>query len=204
MERVDAPHPRGTLVLAAPGRIGHPDRPLIVRAQFFLMPSRLTLLGSVCLTGPDGPLQRRASQQRRVALLAVLASSTSGQVSRDRLLGLLWPDRDERTARHLLADSLYVLRQTLGDDAITATGDTLRLSPDAVWTDVAEFRRALADERWEDALALYQGDFLDGFMVRNACDFDQWAVGERTRLRELAIRAARALAHSLEKCDRMP
>ncbi|HET7372309.1 MAG TPA: BTAD domain-containing putative transcriptional regulator [Gemmatimonadaceae bacterium] len=137
-------------------------------------------------------------------MLAILACSTGGQVSRDRLLGILWPDRDERTARHLLADSLYVLRQTLGDDAVTATGDALRLSPDVVWADVAEFRRALADERWGDALAFYQGDFLDGFMVRNACDFDQWAVGERARLRELAIRAARSLAHSLEKCGRMP
>ena len=204
MERLDALQPRGTFVLAAPRRIGRPDRPLIVRAQFFLMPSRLTLLGSVCLAGPDGPPLRRASQQRRIALLAILASSPGGQVSRDRLLGILWPERDERTARHLLADSLYVLRQTLGDDAITATSDALKLSPEVVWTDVAEFRKALADERWGDALALYQGDFLDGFMVRNACDFDQWAVGERTRLRELAIRAARSLAHSLEKCGRMP
>lgn len=163
------------------------------------MPSRLTLLGSVCLTGPDGPSLRRASQQRRIALLAMLASSPVGSVSRDRLLGILWPERDERTARHLLADSLYVLRQTLGDDAIISTGEALRLSPDVVWSDVAEFRQALGDERWADALALYHGDFLDGFLVRNACDFDQWAVAERARLHDLALRAALSLADSLEK-----
>ena len=122
---------------------------------------------------------------------------------RDRLLGLLWPDRDERTARHLLADSLYVLRQTLGGAAIVATADSVRLSPDMVWTDVAEFRRALDDERWSDALTLYRGDFLDGFFVRNAVDFDQWAMSERARLNALATRAASAQVSALEKAGRV-
>jgi hypothetical protein len=89
-----------------------------------------------------------------VALLALIASAAEGSIGRDRLLGLLWPDRDERVARHLLADSLYVLRQTLGDGAIVATADSVRLSADFLWTDVAEFRRALAEERWSDAVAL--------------------------------------------------
>jgi DNA-binding SARP family transcriptional activator len=167
------------------------------------MPPRLALLGPVCLSGPAGPSARRASQQRRLALLAVIASSPSGSVSRDRLIGLLWPDRDERTARHLLADSVYVLRQTLGDGAIVASSEALRLSPDLVWTDVAEFRSALANERWSEALELYRGDFLDGFYVRNAADFDQWAHAERTRLRTLATRAASVLASALEKTGRI-
>jgi len=90
---------------------------------------------------------RRAVQQRRLALLALIAASPGQSISRDRLLGLLWPERDEHSARHLLADSLYVLRRTLGDDAIVASGESLRLSPDLVWSDVVEFRTALADER---------------------------------------------------------
>ena len=167
------------------------------------MTSRLALLGSVRLTGPAGACVRRVSQQRRIALLAVIAASPDASVSRDRLLGLLWPDRDERSARHLLADSLYVLRQTFGEDAIVASAEALGLSPDLVWADVAEFRRAFADERWCDALALYRGDFLDGFFVRNAADFDQWAHGERMRLRTLATRAASALARGLEAVGRL-
>jgi DNA-binding SARP family transcriptional activator len=152
----------------------------------------------VSLAGPDGASARRASQQRRIALLALIASAPGGSITRDRLLGLLWPDRDERTARHLLADSLYVLRRTLGDAAIVTTADAVRLSPDHVWSDVAEFRRALEDERWSDAVALYRGDFLDGFYVRNAVDFDQWAASERARLNTLATRAASAQVSALE------
>ena len=160
---------------------------------------RLELLGPVSLTGPRETSLRRASQQRRMALLALIASSPGGSMSRDRLLGLLWPERDERSARHLLADSLYVLRNTLGDGAIAATGEVLRLAPDVVWTDVVDFRRALAEERWSDALHLYRGDLLDGFFVRNAVEFDQWLFAERERLRSLATRAASTLAHSLQK-----
>lgn len=161
----------------------------------------LTLLGRVGLSGPTSPLLRRALQQRRVALLALVATSPDACVSRDRLLGVLWPDRDERTARHLLADSLYVLRQALGDSAIVAEGESVRLSASAR-VDLVEFRRALAEERWADALDLYRGDFLDGFFVRNAPDFDQWALTERTRLRDLATRAGTTLARSHEKAGR--
>ncbi|HEV7387730.1 MAG TPA: BTAD domain-containing putative transcriptional regulator [Gemmatimonadaceae bacterium] len=167
------------------------------------MVNSISLLGPVSLTGPKGKSLRRASQQRRIALLALVASSPGESISRDRVLGFLWPDRDERTARHLLADSLYVLRQSLGDRAITTSGETLRLSPDVVWIDVVEFRRALTDERWSDALQIYRGDFLDGFFVRNAVDFDQWAMSERDRLREVATRAASRLVDALIATGRL-
>ena len=168
------------------------------------MTNRLTLFGPVCLTSTAGDARsiRRASQSRRLALLALIASSPGVAIARDRLLGLLWPDRDERTARHLLADSLYVLRQTLGDDAIVARGETLRLASDVVWTDIVQFRKALAEEQWSDALRLYHGDFLDGFHVRNAVDFDRWALTERDRLRALATRAASTLVNELDRAGR--
>jgi len=172
-------------------------------SRLFDMPSRLALLGPVSLTGPRGPLMRRASQQRRIALLSLLAGSPGGSLGRDRVLALLWPERDERSARHLLADSLYILRQALGGDAITASSETLHLSADLVWTDVAIFRRALAERRWSAALELYRGDFLDGFNLRNAPDFDQWAMMERASLRASAARAASAAAESLERDGRV-
>jgi DNA-binding SARP family transcriptional activator len=146
---------------------------------------------------------RRAAQQRRIALLAILASAPGGSISRDRVLGLLWPESDERAARHLLADSLYILRGALGADAITASSETLRLSADIVWADVIELRTALAKARWADALELYRGDFLDGFNLRNAPEFDQWASAERARLRSSAARAAAALAETLERAGRL-
>ena len=133
----------------------------------------------------------------------MLASSPGGSLSRDRVLSLLWPERDERNARHLLADSLYILRQTLGRDAITASSDALHLSADLVWADVAVFRCALTERRWTAALEVYRGDFLDGFNLRNAPDFDRWAMTERAYLRASAARAASAAAQALERDGRI-
>ena len=110
------------------------------------MQNSLALFGAVALTtggAVDASVARRASQQRRIALLALLATAPGESISRDRVIGLLWPDRDERSARHLLADSLYILRAALGDEAIVASGETLRLSPEHIWTDVVAFRTAL-------------------------------------------------------------
>src|SRR5690606_2119744 len=45
-----------------------------------------------------------------------------------------------------------------------------------------------------DAVALYQDDFLTGFGVREAPEFDEWALTQRERLRELALRAFHRLA----------
>jgi len=138
-----------------------------------------------------------------MALLTLLASSPRESVSRDRIVGLLWPESDERTARHLLADSVYVLRRALGAGAITASGDELRLSAKHVRADVADFRQALAERRWADALSLYRGEFLDGFLVRNAPEFERWASSERARLHTDAIRAASSHSLALEHDGRM-
>lgn len=44
------------------------------------------------------------------------------------------------------------------------------------------------------AIALYRGDFLDGFYVRGAPEFESWVLAQQARLRELAIQALHTLA----------
>ena len=60
----------------------------------------LRLLGGAMIEGPEGPLGGRASQRRRLALLSLLARGRDRPVSRDKLLGLLWPETDSDRARH--------------------------------------------------------------------------------------------------------
>ena len=43
-------------------------------------------------------------------------------------------------------------------------------------------------------MALYRGDFLAGFYVREALDFETWMLTEQARLRELVIQALHTLA----------
>ena len=56
-----------------------------------------------------------------------------------------------------------MLRRDLGsDDAISGVRD-LRLGPEVITSDVAEFQEALSARAYERAATLYGGPFLDGF-----------------------------------------
>ncbi|HUF51155.1 MAG TPA: BTAD domain-containing putative transcriptional regulator [Longimicrobiales bacterium] len=147
---------------------------------------RLLLLGGAALEGERGPIGGRGAQRRRIALLSILAVARRG-VSRDKLIGYLWEEADTERARRLLSESVYVVRKALGEDAILAAGDELRLNEAVVWCDVAGFSDAVAEGDLERAATLYNGPLLDGFFVSDALEFEQWTERERDRLsRELA------------------
>src|SRR5690606_14828523 len=51
---------------------------------------------------------------------------------------------------------------------------------------------AAADQDWarlEEAVALYRGDFLEGFYVKNAQPFEEWMLVQRERLRDCLLGA---------------
>jgi DNA-binding SARP family transcriptional activator/TolB-like protein len=156
----------------------------------------LRLLGGAQLDGPDGPVAGRAGLRQRIALLAVLAVEHPRPASRDRLVAYLWPERDTDDARHLLRESLYILRSALGDDSVLSTGDDLRLNPDRLTCDLWEFDAALARDDFEAAVNACHGPFLNGFHLSDAEEFDRWADGERSRL---ARRYAQALEQLAER-----
>ena len=153
---------------------------------------RLRLLGSVIVEGPEGPLSGRTTQRARVALLAVLGVARGQPVSRDRLLALFWPEHETADARHLLADSVYLLRKSLGESALISTGDSLALDSTLVGSDVADFRDALDRGDFEAAVAIFQAPFLDGFYLSGCAEFERWVDEERGRL-------AREFAKALER-----
>jgi len=135
-----------------------------------------------------------AMRRRALALLALLATAPEQGLSRDKLLPVLWPESDEGKARHVLAQLLYLLRRSLrSDDVILDTG-ALRLNPDAMHTDVADFHAALSRGDAERAAAIHAAPFLDGFYLSGAPEFERWAEGERTRYAALARAALETVA----------
>jgi DNA-binding SARP family transcriptional activator len=142
----------------------------------------LRLLGGASLDGPDGPVTGRAALRQRIALLALLAVEHPRPVSRDKLVADLWPESGTDEARHLLRDSLYILRSALGDDSVLATGDDLRLNPRRLTCDLWDFEAALARDDPEAAVSAYHGPFLAGFHLSGGEEFERWVDGERARL----------------------
>lgn len=129
----------------------------------------------------DGHLVTRFSTQKTAALLARLALWPHRSHSREELAELLWPDAEFDAARARLRQALASLRRQLEPPGVAA-GSVLiadrthvRLNPDAVATDVAEFEEALRHRRLDRARALYGGELLPGF-------YDDWILAERARL----------------------
>lgn len=163
---------------------------------------RLRTLGRLELEGAPAPTARALLQApKRLALLAYLASAQpAGLKRRDTLLALLWPELDDSRARHALRNTLHSLRSTLGADIISSAGAESVGIPDGMLScDVAEFEQALAEDRLEDAVALYKGDFLAGFFVQESREFEEWVEGERQRLRHAHHVALERLAEAAGK-----
>jgi DNA-binding SARP family transcriptional activator len=160
----------------------------------------LRLLGAaeVIDDGPAGT-PRRNLQRHRLALLAVLARAPRLTLARDRILLLLWPDAPTGRARHLLRQSLHVLRRDLHPEIVVAAGDDLRLNTGVVTVDVVEFERAVSNGSWDDAAAVHTGVFLDGLHLPDSPEFEEWLHAERSRLDEALARVLTHLAEAAEE-----
>ena len=159
---------------------------------------RLRLFGSPILEADDVVIPARATQRHRLALLAVLALAPGHRLSRDKLIALLWPDRDTDGGRNLLKVSTYVLRSVLGEGALLSEGDDLRLNAELIDMDVAEFDAALERRDYRRAVALHTAPFMDGFFLSDAPEFESWSEQERQRLARGYRGALEALAEAAD------
>lgn len=154
----------------------------------------IRLLGSASIQEGGGPATARTVQRSRMALLALLALSRTRSSSREHLMALLWPECDTARARHLLRESLYRLRETLGNDTLLAIGDEIRLDSSRVGCDVWDFETAVERRDWAEAERRYAGPFLNGVFLSESPEFERWADGERARLSDMHARAMESLA----------
>jgi DNA-binding SARP family transcriptional activator/TolB-like protein/Tfp pilus assembly protein PilF len=158
----------------------------------------LRLLGGLSLEEDSVILSGRAAQKRRLALLSLLAAAPLRAVSRDKLMGLLWPDKDEDQARHLLSVAAYEIRKELGEEVLQSRGDDLVLDATLLGSDLDDLRLALEQGDLDRATALYAGPFLDGFFLGGSAAFDQWVEQERNAIAQDICRAFEDLAERFE------
>jgi DNA-binding SARP family transcriptional activator len=125
--------------------------------------------------------------KQKFALLTYLA--VEERASRERLLAIFWPEREEERARHSLSQALYEIKRELGEDCVRVEGDELSTASDVCTVDARELERAAESEDWETVVELYGGPFLDQFSLAGAPEFEKWQSATRTRLARLARRA---------------
>jgi adenylate cyclase len=196
----------------------------LARHRLPLRGSDLMTRLSIRLLGPfqvilDGQPVTGFESDKVRALLAYLAVEAGQPHRRERLAGLLWPEWVERSARANLRGALANLRTVIGDHHATPplldiTPQTIQLNRCSdIWVDVRALKELLADgplqvgsrarddsfdlqrtNRWENAIELYRGAFLEGFSLAGCPDFEEWLLLEQESLTHLAMDALCRLA----------
>ncbi len=163
------------------------------------MPLEILLLGPPQLLEDGAPsLEARQTLRRRERAALYLLAATTAPISRDRLLNMLWGiDADPSKITSALSTTLSRLRSVVPKGALqrTNTGYELVDHPD-LFIDYRAFcavcqhelpraRRIPPQEplggalaaRLQQALALWRGEFLEGFVPpKGAPEYDDWIV----------------------------
>jgi predicted ATPase/DNA-binding SARP family transcriptional activator len=179
----------------------------------------ITLFGSFQAALDGQPVTRFESSKVR-ALLAYLAVEADRPHSRDELIGLLWPDQPDSTARTNLRQALANLRLALDDRETTTvfishTSDGIQFQPTSDHAiDVMIFSGLLSEckahshrriescqscvHRLHQALELYRGDFLAHFLQSGSEAFEEWVLARREHWQQAALEALYDLAQHHE------
>ncbi len=160
-------------------------------------------LGDVAIELNGKRLSGFASRKAEALFIYLACSSNATPIPRDVLATLLWSDNTSSRALANLSVMLSSLRKQLGD-YIETTRHTVAFVPqensfiDAVAFQQAVDNAALQERKvgkltrsvaaqFASGLAHYQGDFLLGFSVRRAPEFESWVLLEQERLRQSAL-----------------
>lgn len=151
---------------------------------------RLSLLGLPRLELDGAPL---AFKRRKALNLLAYLCLHPAEHPRERLAALFWGDADDESARLSLRVTVSDLRKGLGEEMLIGGRDSLGISPGlSVWVDALEFEklaRGKSAPDWQDALSLYQDDFLPD-------TYEDWALEWRERLAQLYFETLlRLIAH---------
>jgi DNA-binding SARP family transcriptional activator len=169
---------------------------------------RLRLLGGFEAFLDEKPLTAFESAKTQ-ALLVHLAVEAGHPHYRECLSGLLWPDKPEASARHNLSQTLHALRILFHNHPVwnefVITPESVDYQPgDYSWLDLNVFDGLLQacelhgeSEHWtcrtclgrlEQAIGLYHGEFMEGFILAGCEAYEEWLCVRREEAHQKAVR----------------
>ncbi len=176
----------------------------------------ISCLGQFTVTLNGRAITADFDTEKTRALLAYLAVEIRRPQHRERLAGLFWSDQPEERALHSLRQRLSQLRKILCDESLPVPfllieRDAIQLNPDSnIWIDVQAYAQALdlAYQHYrgqsqqgclniralQQAIALYQGPFIDQMYLSGSEVFDEWVSLQREEYNQRAVEGLALLA----------
>ncbi len=117
------------------------------------------------------------------------------QVTRDILVNLLWGNIKEKSAKKNLRNAVYIIKKAFDEDILLSPQRTMiKLNTDINYEiDLESFMQCTAKE----SIDLYSGEFLEGFFVKKANEFEQWLFIMRNQCKD---RYTNNLRKEIERC----
>lgn len=170
---------------------------------------RITMLGGFELAWGDGRSQESFTSEvpaKPRALLGYLVLNKRLH-RRDELAALFWPESSSALAS--LRVALNKMRMAGLDRFLETTRTHIGFSAQAnYWLDVQAFETLIGKSRQQSqpdipllkkAVALYQGEFLEGFSLPDLSSFDERILNQRQRLDDMVWEALDAIIQSSMK-----
>ena len=155
----------------------------------------MRILGGFQVSLDGQPVTGFESDKTR-ALLVYLAVEAERAHRRERLAGLLWPERSETTARSYLRRVLANLRRVIHDHEtappfLRIDRQTIQFNQESdYWLDFQTLLPALQPDEsgqipikeLEQAIGYYEGTFLEGFSLPESIAFEEWMLLQREQV----------------------
>ncbi|RPI26011.1 MAG: hypothetical protein EHM70_19485, partial [Chloroflexota bacterium] len=160
-------------------------------------------------------------EMRKVTALVAYLSLHMGEISREKIATMFWPENDQQHALGSLRRTLSSLSNSLDSISLDIDRETVGLKDrDYIQVDVDDFRQRIEKVNLhhppehtpgeeplvcsdcmtvlEEAVGLYRGDFLEGFNLKDCPEFDDWQFFQRENLRSQLASALEMLVMGYE------
>jgi len=138
------------------------------------------------------------------ALICLLVLTEHSHLSRDKIIGYLWPDSNGDAARYNLRYNLWQIKKTLPNDSsghpfLLVNKETCGINPDYDYlSDILEVREfnPWDNDDLEAILKLktmFQGEFLEGCYFKGCEAFNEWIIFERINFEKIKVKILKRL-----------
>ncbi len=168
------------------------------------VPLRVRLLGNLEVEYRGRAVTAFESDKARGLMVYLLLHPRA--LRREHLAGLFWGARPESRARGNLSRVLTNLRRLMPGYLLSDRHTVQFDREQPFWLDVQTLEEGArqsqvddeaGEERARAVVALYRGEFLEGFSLPDCPEFEEWVVVQRERLHRLALGL---LDHLVERC----